>query len=82
MKTAVKIPATNFQSLTIIINDNGEYILSGLDGNGVAFEQTLPVPDGSLILFNTSTRNFRTLQVQGELDANDQLVDQIVREIV
>lgn len=82
MKTLVTIPNTNFQSLTQVVSDNGEIQLSGLDGNGVAVDQTLAVQSPCAIFFDTATRNFVSVKLEGDIPSTFQQLGAIVREVV
>lgn len=81
MKTLITVPANNFQSYTANVNSNDELEITGSDGNGVAFQQTLAVGPNSIIVFDPASQNFQALQVQGEITPNQQLVA-VVRDLV
>lgn len=80
VKQIISVPDNNFQSYTAILNSNDELEITGSDGNGVAFQQTLAAPANSVVLFDVSTRNFVAVQLAGEVSANHQLVS-VIRAI-
>jgi len=80
LKTLITVPQNNFQSYNAILNSNDELEITGTDGNGVAFQQTLVSPPNSIVLFDVETKNFVSIAIQGEFSSNHQLVS-IVRDI-
>ena len=80
LKTLISVPNNNFQSYSAILNSNDELEIVGTDGNGVAFQQTLRAAPGTVVFFNTTSRNFEALQLQGEVNPDLQYVS-VVREI-
>lgn len=80
LKTLITVPGNNFQSYNAILNSNDELEITGTDGNGVAFQQTLVAPPNSIVLFDVDTRNFVAVQIQGEFSPSHQLVS-IVRTV-
>lgn len=81
LKTLIAVPTNNFQSYSATVNSNDELEIVGADGNGVAFQQTLPAPANSIVLFDVSNHSFYAYTIQGEVNPNMQFVT-IVREIV
>lgn len=80
LKTLITVPTNSFQSFSALVNSNDELEIVGQDGNGVAFQQTLTAQPGSVVFFDTETRNFVAMPLQGEVSPTLQLVS-IVREI-
>lgn len=80
MKTLITVPSNNFQSYNAVLNSNDELEITGTDGNGVAFQQTLPVQPGSVIMFDVSNHSFYAYRIDGEVNANMQTVT-FVRDI-
>lgn len=80
LKTLITVPSNNFQSYNAVLNSNDELEITGTDGNGVAFQQTLVSPPNSIIFFDVNTRNFVSVQLQGEISSEYQLVN-VVRDI-
>ena len=80
LKTLITVPSNNFQSYNVVLNSNDELEITGTDGNGVAFQQTLAAAPGSVVFFDTQTRNFNSIMLQGEVSPTLQIVS-IIREI-
>lgn len=80
LKTLITVPSNNFVSLTTLINSAEELELTGSDGNNVPFAQTLPATAGSVVFFDTVSRNFITIALAGDVNPNLQLVH-VIRDI-
>lgn len=74
LKALITVPNNNFQTYNAVLNSNDELEITGTDGNGVAFQQTLPVQPGSIILFDVSNHSFYAYAIQGEVNSNMQFV--------
>jgi hypothetical protein len=80
LKTLITVPSNNFQSYNAVLNSNDELEITGTDGNGVAFQQTLPVQPGSVIMFDVSNHSFYAYKVEGDVNPNMQTVS-FIRDI-
>jgi len=74
LKTLITVPGHNFQSLTTLVNAAEELELTGSDGNNVPFAQSIHAGANSIVFFDTSTRNFVKVDLNGEISPNYQLV--------
>ena len=80
MKTLIEVPATNFLESNLVLNANDELKLTGKDGNNVSYDQTIPGQSNAIIFFDNETRNFVTMNIDGQVSAN-MLVYKVVRVI-
>lgn len=80
MKTLVEVPKTNFIESNVIVTDQDELKLTGLDGNNVAYDQTIQVNPNIVVFFDNSNRNFVTMTVNGEVSDN-MLLYKVIRTL-
>jgi len=80
LKTLITVPSHNFTSLTTLINSADELELAGSDGNNVPFAQTLHSGASTIVFFDTETRNFVSVVINGEIPSTYQLVH-VIRDV-
>lgn len=81
MKTIISFNKTNFQSYTEVVNDSNELVISGLDGNGVVFSQTLAIQSFPVILaYSPAQVGFQVFNTLGEM-GDEYQVHKVIRTI-
>jgi hypothetical protein len=81
MKTVISFPPTSFQAYNESVNENDEIVVSGLDGNGQAFSQTVPTQGNAGVLaYNPTSKNFDFFASLTDM-TDDYQVHKIIRAV-